>query len=259
MKAVILAGGLPSIVEDRYHPIPKPMAEIGGKPILWHIMKNYSCQGMDEFIICTGYKGDYIKNYFMNYYLYQSDVTIDLGSNSIEVHKKKTENWKVTIIDTGIASSIAQRLILAREFVENEDFLVTYGDCVSDIDICKLMGQHQAMNKAVTMAVASPIGRSRVLPITENGELSENAPLGHEFVRTDACTMVFSKEIFPYLEEFRQDDVMSERLMKRLTHDNRISVYFHDGFWSPMETSRDKNYLEHLYTTGEAPWKNWME
>lgn len=259
MKAVIMAGGLPSIVEDRHNPIPKPMAEIGGKPILWHIMKNYSSQGLNEFIICAGYKGDYIKDYFMNYYLYQSDITVDLGSNQIQVHKKKTENWKVTVVDTGKDSSIAQRLMMAREFVGEEDFLITYGDCVSDINISKLEEQHKKEKKAVTMAVASPTGRNRILPITEKGELSETSPSGYRFVRTDACTMIFSKEIFPYLEEFWQDDVMSEKLMKRLTRENQIDVYFHEGFWSPMETSRDKRYLEHLYETGEAPWKNWEE
>lgn len=259
MKAVILAGGLPSIVEDRYEPVPKPMAEIGGKPILWHIMKNYSCQGVDEFIICVGYKGDYIKKYFMNYYLYQSDITVDLGSNQIQVHKKKTENWKVTVVDTGKDSSIAQRLLRAREFVGEEDFLATYGDCVSDINICKLEEQHKNEGKTVTMAVAAPTGRNRILPITEKGELSETSPHGYQFVRTDACTMIFSKGIFPYLKEFWQDDVMSEGLRRKLTQDEEISVYFHEGFWSPMETARDKSYLERLYETGQAPWRNWEE
>ncbi len=259
MKAVILAGGLPSIVEDRYDPIPKPMAELGGKPILWHIMKNYSSQGVEEFIICAGYRGDTIKNYFMNYYLYQSDITVDLCSNEVEIHKKKTENWKVTVVDTGKESSIAQRLRMAGKFVGEEDFLVTYGDCVSDIDLHKLVMRHQSEGKAVTMTVAAPTGRSRVLPITEEGELSENVPRSHQFVRTDACTMVFSKNMFPYLEEFWQDDVMSERLLKRLAHEHEISLYFHEGFWSPMETFRDKKYLEHLYETNRAPWKNWEE
>ncbi len=259
MKAVILAGGLPSIVEDRYDPIPKPMAELGGKPILWHIMKNYSSQGVDEFVICTGYKGDYIKNFFMNYYLYQSDITIDLGSNEIEVHRKKTEQWKVTVVDTGKESSIAQRLMMAKRVVGGERFLVTYGDCVSDIDLRSLVAKHQNAGKTVTMTVAAPTGRSRVLPITEEGQLSENVPKSHQFVRTDACTMVFSKEIFSYLEEYWQDDVMSDRLLKRLAHDREISLYFHEGFWSPMETSRDKKYLEHLYESGKAPWKNWEE
>lgn len=257
MKAVIMAGGLPSIVEDRYNPIPKPMAEIGGEPMLYHIMKNYSCQGLDEFIICAGYKVDYIKNYFMNYYLYQSDITVDLGTNEVKVHKKETETWKVTVADTGKESSIAQRLLRIREFVGQEDFLVTYGDCVSDIDINKLAEQHRQGKKAVTMAVATPTGRRRVLPITEEGKLSEREPDSHQFVRADACTMMFSSEIFPYLEEFCQDDVMSDEFMKRLAHDNQISLYFHEGFWSPMETARDKNYLERLYAMGKAPWKNW--
>lgn len=259
MKTVILAGGLPSIVADRYEPIPKPMAEISGKPILYHIMKNYSCQGLDEFIICAGYKGDYIKDYFLNYYLYQSDITVDLNSNSIQVHKKKTENWQVTVADTGKDSSIAQRLLKVRAFVGQEDFLVTYGDCVSDIDIGSLVARHLESPKAVTMAVTAPMGRSRALPITEKGELSEDTPVSHQFVRADACTMVFSEKIFSYLQEFSEDDVMSEPLMKRLAHDHEISLYFHEGFWSPMETSRDKHYLEYLYETGRAPWKNWQE
>lgn len=257
MKAVIMAGGLPSIVEDRYEPVPKPMAEIAGRPILWHIMKGYAEYGINEFIICTGYKGEYIKDYFMNYYMYQSDITVDLRKNEVQVHKKRTEDWKVTIVDTGNNSSIAQRLLMIKEFVGEEDFLVTYGDCVSDINIRKLMEQHRKGDKAVTMAVASPTGRNKILPISGSGELEEGDIQEHKFVCADACTMVFSSQVFKYLLMFKKEDVMSENLRRKLTRDGEIQIYLHEGFWSPMETARDKKYLDSLYENGQAPWKNW--
>lgn len=257
MKAIILAGGLPSIVEDRFDPIPKPMAEIGGRPILWHIMKNYASQGIKDFIICVGYKGDCIKNYFMNYYLYQSDITVDLGTNHIDIHRKKTEDWKVTIVDTGKDSSIAQRLLMIKEYIEDEDFLVTYGDCVSDINIDKMKRQHYEKGKIVTMAVATPTGRNKILPITQMGEMAENVSREHMIACTDACTMIFNGNIFPYLEKYWKDDVMSEDLMNELVHKGELSVYLHDGFWAPMETARDKNSLEQMYLSKTAPWKIW--
>ena len=253
MKAVILAGGLPSIVEDRYEPIPKPMAEIGGRPILWHIMKNYAYYGIKDFIICTGYKGEYIKDYFMNYYVYESDITVDLQSNNIEIHNKRTEDWKVSLVDTGYESSIAQRLLKIQDMLEEQDFLVTYGDCVSDINVKELVQQHIKGNKITTMAVAMPTGRNKILPIgNETARESDK-----EFARTDACTMVFNKKIFPYLSIYKQDDVMSDELLGCLMKDEQIQFFFHNGFWSPMETARDKKRLEELYENGNAPWKVW--
>lgn len=258
MKVVILAGGLPSTLIEEDEKIPKPMAEIGGRPILWHIMKQYAHYGCKDFIICTGYKGEMIKEYFMNFYIYQSDITVDLQSNQIEIHKKRTEDWKVTVIDTGRHSSVSERILCIRELLQEEPFLVTYGDCVSDIDIAKMIRQHRSGGRAATFAAAYPTGRNKILPINRNGDLDIFAdPSFSSTPWVNACSMVFEPGIFHYLD--RGETLLGERMLRRLSARDDVSVYCHEGFWSPMETIRDKTLLEYMWNTNQAPWKIWED
>ena len=171
MRIVILAGGMQSTVVDESEGLPKPMATIGDKPILWHIMKNFATQGFYDFIICGGYKVNLIKEYFMDYYIYQSDITVDLETNSVEIHKKKTENWNVTVVDTGINTAPGARVKQVREYIGEEDFIVVHGDCLSDIKISELIDTHNKQQRVATLAVARPTGRSEVLPIHSDGLL----------------------------------------------------------------------------------------
>lgn len=254
MKIVILAGGLPSKLIEEDEKIPKPMAEIGGRPILWHIMKQYSHYGYNDFVICGGYKVDMIKQYFMNYYIYQSDITVDLLSNDITVHRKKTEDWKVTVVDTGFSSSIPQRLFMIREYLDGRDFIVSYGDCVSDINVCEMVTLHNRHRQLATIAVARPIGRNEIMPIIDEEFSFEVFNECGAWV--NACNMVFTKEIFDYLDK----DMLSEKQMiTDILKANAAVPYIHKGFWSPMETVRDKTYLQMLWDEKKAPWKVWKD
>lgn len=256
MRTVILAGGLPSTLIEEDEKIPKPMAEIGGRPILWHIMKQYAWYGCKDFIICTGYKGEMIKEYFMNFYIYQSDITVDLQSNQIEIHKKRTEDWKVTVVDTGRHSSVSERILSIRELLQEETFLVTYGDCVSDIDIAKMIRQHRSEGRTATFAATYPTGRNKILPINKNGKLDIFAdPSVSSTPWVNACNMVFEPGIFHYLD--RGEMLLGERMLRRLSAQDDVSVYCHEGFWSPMETIRDKTLLDHMWNTNQALWKVW--
>lgn len=252
MKVVILAGGLPSKLIEEDEKIPKPMAEIGGRPILWHIMKQYAHYGYKDFIICGGYKADMIKQYFMNYYIYQSDITVDLYNNDITVHRKKTEDWKVTVVDTGFGSSIPKRLCMIRDYLEGNDFVVSYGDCVSDINVREMVYFHDKNRQVATIAVAKPTGRNEIMPIIDR-EFSYNG-FGTTGSWVNACNMVFTKEIFDYLV----DSTLSESQMIQSILEADVAVpYIHNGFWSPMETVRDKIYLQTLWDKKKAPWKVW--
>lgn len=258
MKVVILAGGLPSTLIEQDEKIPKPMAEIGGRPILWHIMKQYAYYGYKEFIICTGYKGEMIKDYFMNFYIYQSDITVDLQTNQVDIHRKKTEDWDVMVVDTGRNASVSDRIFSVREYLKGEAFLVTYGDCVSDIDIMKLVSQHKKDGKMATFAVAKPTGRNRIFPVAGSGDFAFPHP-GDQSVNAwvNACSMVFEQDIFPYLKN--NEMFPSEEMLEQLSKEEQMSVYFHKGFWSPMETIRDKTLLEHMWKSDKAPWKVWKD
>lgn len=257
MKAVILAGGLPSTVIEEDEKIPKPMAEIGTQPILWHIMKHYAHYGIKEFIICGGYKVEMIKEYFKNFYIYHSDITIDLGTNEVSLHHKVTEDWKVTIVDTGLRTTITERLQCIKDLLDGDDiFAVAYGDCVSDINVSELVQTHLASNQIMTLAVAKPVGRNRILPI-EDGVFTgdEREEILTENAWVNACSMIFSHDIFQHLPNYSS----VEELINHLRKKHLIVPYFHNGFWSPMETVRDRDVLDNLWNTGRAPWKVWID
>ncbi len=256
MKVIILAGGLPSTLIEEDEKVPKPMAEIGGRPILWHIMKQYAYYGYNDFIICTGYKGNMIKDYFMNFYIYQSDITVDLQSNNIEIHRKQTEDWKVSVIDTGLNSGVTKRVRMVREYLGDEAFLVTYGDCVSDINIENLVKAHKEAKRAATFAVAHPTGRNSIIPINDKGQLIDEDQMEiNSWV--NATSMVFELEIFDYMQE--DEMMLGEEMIKNLSNDNMAEIYRHTGFWSPMETIRDKTLLEAMWNEKRAPWKVWKD
>lgn len=258
MKVVILAGGLPSTLTAEEERVPKPMAEIGGRPILWHIMKSYSYYGYKDFVICTGYKGDLIKDYFRNFYIYQSDITVDLSTNEIKIHRKKTEDWKVSVIDTGLTSTVTERVLMVQEYLAGEPFIVTYGDCVSNINIAEMAELHKKNKKAATFAVARPTGRNEIFPIDEYGNVDFNngrKRASNSWV--NACTMIFEPHIVSYLN--RDDALLETEMLKKLALENQVETYRHDGFWIPIETIRDKTLLERMWNKKEAPWKVWEE
>lgn len=257
MKVIILAGGLPSTLIEEDEKMPKPMAEIGGRPMLWHIMKQYSHYGYNEFIICTGYKGDVIKEYFMNFYIYQSDITVDLQTNAVKLHRKQTEDWKVSIIDTGLSSSIIDRLYMIRDYIEQEAALVSYGDCLSDINIAKMAEEHKLHKKAATFAVAHPTGRNEILPMNDIGEYQSLQQSGiKEDAWVNACNMILEPQAFDYIGNSIKQS-MPLPLIDCLANQVGIHIYRHSGFWSPVETVRDKTWLEGLWAQGQAPWKVW--
>lgn len=256
MKAVILAGGLGTRISEETHLKPKPMIEIGGKPILWHIMKMYSVYGVCEFIICCGYKGYVIKEYFANYFLHQSDVTFDLSQNKIEVHHKRVEPWKVTLVDTGDNSMTAGRLKRVSKYVENEEsFFFTYGDGVCDLNIGQTLKFHQSHGKLATITATYPPGRFGALEI-ENGRVIrfEEKPRG-DGALINGGFFVLSPKVLDYIKD---DSVKWEEFpLRQLAEDNQLMAYAHDGFWQPMDTLRDKHYLENLWDKNKAPWKVW--
>ena len=253
MKVVILAGGMQSTINSEKEGIPKPMVDIGGKPLLWHIMKHFSQYGLNEFIICGGYRVDMIKEYFMDYYIYASDITVDLQNNTIEIHKKRTEDWKVTVVDTGLSASTGQRVSLIREYIKEEEFIVTYGDCLSDINISNLITEHKKNGRIATLALAKPTGRNQLLPIDGEGniryEKSEMMLSSNAWVNADC--FVFDKRIFTYLEE---NDDLEKQLFLKLSEQQQVASYKHVGFWNSIETKRDLVNVEKLWNAGEAPW-----
>lgn len=254
MKVVILAGGLPSSINREEERIPKPMVEIGGRPILWHIMKQYSKYDCHDFIICTGYRGNLIKEYFMDYYIFQSDIRVDLKKNTVEILRKQTEDWKVTVVDTGLTASISERISAVREMIGGEAFAVAYGDCISNIDVREMAHFHRMNKKRATIAVARPAGRNTILPVQENGEITwgqkEQADGLDAWI--NACNMIFEPDIF---EELREEESFLETgLFERLAQKGEIISYRHGGFFRAVETMRDLSELEHLWSMGKAPW-----
>lgn len=257
MKVIILAGGMQSTISSGFEGIPKPMVEIGGKPLLWHIMKHFSEYGLNEFIVCGGYHIDVIKEYFMDYYIYASDITVDLRQNTIEVHKEKTENWKVTVVDTGLFSATGQRVSLVKKFINEESFIVTYGDCLSDINIDKMINAHNRNNKIATLAMAKPTGRNRLLPVDEEGMLHYKTNSNQAEISLDdtawvnADCFVFDRRVFDFLVGNYD---LEKQLFIKLSEKQQISSYQHKGYWAAIETRRDLVAAENLWNAGLAPW-----
>ncbi len=255
MKAVILAGGLGTRISEETSLRPKPMVEIGGKPVLWHIMKMYSAHGINEFIVCCGYKGYLIKEYFANYFLHTSDVTFDMQNNQMDVHQRFAEPWKVTLVDTGDNTMTGGRLKRVRTYLGDEDFCFTYGDGVSDVDITEAISFHKRKNRLATLTGVQPPGRFGVLNLQDDHVTSfEEKPQG-DGGWVNGGFFVLSPKVIELIED---DATIWERgPMEKLARDNQLSAYLHYGFWQPMDTLRDKNHLEELWQSGKAPWKVW--
>ena len=257
MKALILAGGFGTRLSEETDIKPKPMVEVGGKPILWHIMKTYSHYGINEFVILLGYKGYYIKEYFANYFLHQSDVTINMLNGDMEVHNNSSEPWKVTLLDTGLNAMTGARVKKAKEHIGNKSFMLTYGDGVADIDIQETLAFHQQHGKLMTMTSAQPEGRFGALNINKNDQVTtfEEKPKG-DGSWINAGYFVCQPEVLDYIDN--GDDVIFEQEpLRRLAQDAEIFTYKHEGFWMPMDTLRDKTKLNEMYESGNAPWVTW--
>ena len=254
MQVVILAGGLGTRISEESILRPKPMIEIGGRPIIWHIMKTYAAHGFHDFIICCGYKGYLIKEYFANYFLHMADVTIDVENNAIEVHHKKTEPWRVTLVDTGEATMTGGRLKRVASYLTG-DFCMTYGDGVGDIDVSALRAFHESHGRLATMTTVQPASRFGALELDHDSVKSfvEKPVSGKGWI--NGGFFILSPKILDYIAG---DDVPWERApLEQLAKEGQLKAYFHQGFWQPMDTLRDKNYLEGLWQNNEAPWKTW--
>lgn len=256
MKAVILAGGLGTRLSEETSSRPKPMVEIGGRPILWHIMKMYSHHGINDFIICCGYKGYIIKEYFANYFLHMSDVTFDMRSNQMKVHQKRAEPWSVTLVDTGENSMTGGRLLRVADYVREDDaFCFTYGDGVCDVDIGAVIDFHKSHGKAATLTATYPPGRFGALDIQgKKVKAFTEKPKG-EGGLINGGFFVLSPYVLDYLED--DTTVWEQQPLQRLAIDNQLMAYEHHGFWQPMDTLRDKHLLESLWAESKAPWKMW--
>jgi len=257
MKVVILAGGFGTRISEESHLKPKPMVEIGGRPILWHIMKTYSHYGFNDFVICLGYKAYCIKEYFAHYFLHEADVTFDFRtSNQPFVHNHQAEPWKVTLVNTGIETMTGGRVKRVQEYIGNEAFMLTYGDGVSDLDIGKLVEYHKMHGKLATVTSIQPSGRFGALDLTEENMVQgfQEKPQG-DGGWINGGFFVLQPEVFNYIEN---DSTIFERTpMENLAKDNQLVAHKYNGFWQPMDTIRDKDYLENLWQTRKAPWKVW--
>jgi len=255
MKVVILAGGFGTRLSEETDIKPKPMIEIGEKPVLWHIIKVYSYYGFNDFIICLGYKGYIIKEYFSNYFLHQSDVTIDVEKNSMEIHQSKTEPWKITLVDTGLNTMTGGRIKRVQKYINNETFMLTYGDGVGNVNIRELLEFHKRHDKYATVTAVQPSGRFGALNLEQDNVLAfQEKPQGDN-AWINGGFFVLEPQIFNYIEG---DETWWEREpMERLAREGQMSGFLHRGFWHPMDTLRDKNHLEQLWQSGRAPWKIW--
>lgn len=257
MKAVILAGGLGTRISEETENKPKPMIEIGGMPILWHILKLYSAHGVNDFVICCGYKGYVIKEYFANYFLHMSDVTFDMAHNEMEVHRRYAEPWRVTLVDTGAETMTGGRLNRVADYVKDEEaFCFTYGDGISDVNISDLIKFHQGHGKKATVTAVYPPGRFGALQIDARQCITSfsEKPRGDGSL-INGGFFVLSPSILPLLID--DSTVWEKGPLEMLSKNNEIYAFEHGGFWQPMDTLRDKNYLEELWQSGSAPWKCW--
>jgi glucose-1-phosphate cytidylyltransferase len=254
VKAVILAGGKGTRINEESYLRPKPMIEIGGMPILWHIMKIYSAGGVNEFVICCGYRGYVIKSYFANYFLHMSDITVDVGQNKIQVHQNGAEQWKVTLVDTGEETMTGGRLKRVRQYLDDGDFFFTYGDGLADIDLQALLEFHRKRKVLATVTSVRPRGRFGAL-VTDNGQVLgiKEKPEGTSSI--NGGFFVLSPSVIDYIEG--DQTVWEVEPLEGLARDRQLAAYAHDGFWHPMDTLRDKNQLEALWSSGKAPWKVW--
>ena len=256
MKAVILAGGFGTRISEETHLKPKPMVEIGGKPILWHILKIYSAYGINEFVVCCGYKGYVIKEYFANYFLHMSDVTFHMSTNSMEVHRKQVEPWQITLVDTGEATMTGGRLKRVREYVEDEAFCFTYGDGVADVDISALVAHHKSHGRLATVTAVQPPGRYGALQFGSAGLVTgfQEKPQG-DGAYINAGFFVLSPKVIDLIDG---DDTIWEREPLEFLSSNReLMAFKHDKFWKPMDTIRDKHELNQLWGNDVAPWRIW--
>jgi glucose-1-phosphate cytidylyltransferase len=255
MKVVILAGGLGTRISEESHLKPKPMIEIGGKPILWHIMKTYSHYGLNDFIICCGYKGYVIKEYFANYFLHNSDITFDLKSNNQTIHNNSSDPWRVTVVDTGEETMTGGRVKRITKFIDEEIFCLTYGDGVADLNIAQTIDFHKAHKKLATVTAVQPPGRF--------GQLDMNGTQVERFVEKpvgdggyiNGGFFVLNKKVLEFIKE--DSTIWEKEPLMDLASQGQLNAFTHNGFWQPMDTLRDKNHLEKLWETGKAPWKVW--
>ena len=255
MKSVILAGGLGSRISEETILKPKPMIEIGGMPILWHIMKIYSSHGINDFVICLGYKGYMIKEYFANYYLHTSDITIDMTKNNVEIHQNNSEPWTVTLVDTGVSTMTGGRVKHIEKYVD-DTFCLTYGDGLSDIDITKSIEFHKNNHLLATLAAVQPPGRFGALQFDDDYKIKQfhEKPSG-DLSWINGGFFVFESGIFDYIAN--SDTILERDPLENLAKDGQLGAFKHNGFWQPMDTLRDKNLLEYLWTNQKAPWKVW--
>lgn len=257
MKVVILAGGRGTRISEESVLKPKPMIEIGGMPILWHIMKIYSFYGFHEFVICCGYKGQMIKDYFIHYYLHQSDSTFSLADQAVIVHENYAEPWKVTLANTGLNTLTAGRILKVKDYIDDDEFMLTYGDGVSDVNIHKLIEFHHTNGKIATITTTQPPGRFGAIKIDKETNqvkgFKEKARADQAWV--NAGFMVLNRKIFDYLGD--GSEMLEAGPLETVAHEGEMTAYKHEGFWSPMDTMRDKEYLEELWQSGQAPWKVW--
>jgi len=255
MKVVILAGGFGTRISEESDLKPKPMIEIGGKPILWHIMKIYSYYGFNEFIICCGYKGYVIKDYFHHYYMHEADMTIDLSKNLIQYHNSQSEPWVVTLVDTGLNTMTGGRIKRIQPYIGNETFMLTYGDGVSDVNIHDLVEFHKKNGRYATLTAVQPSGKFGALEIDQKNDVHsfQEKPKG-DGAWINGGFFVLEPQIFNYIKQ--SDETVWEREpLENLAKDNQLSAFKHEGFWHPMDTLRDKNELESLWNANNAPWK----
>lgn len=255
MKAVILAGGLGTRISEETAVKPKPMIEIGGRPILWHIMKIYSFHGINEFVICCGYKGYIIKEYFANYFLHMSDVTLDISKNEIEVHQRKAEPWKVTLVDTGESTMTGGRVKKVSHYIRNETFCLTYGDGVGNVDISASIEFHRTHGRLATMTAVQPPGRFGALETEGNAVRSFLEKPHGDGGWINGGFFVLSPATLDLIED--DETIWERRPLEELAKTDNLRAFFHAGFWQPMDTLRDKTHLEELWSSGRAPWKLW--
>ena len=256
MKAVILAGGLGTRISEETSVRPKPMVEIGGKPLLWHIMKIYSAHGVNDFVICCGYKGYFIKEYFANYFLHMSDVTFDMEQNKMEVNQRYAEPWKVTLVDTGDETMTGGRLKRVADYVKNEEsFCFTYGDGVGDINITELIAFHKAQGTKATLTATIPPGRFGALNLKGNKVSSFMEKPKGDGAMINGGFFVLSPSVIDFIADDRS--IWEREPLEQLADEGNLSAYHHHGFWQPMDTLRDKIHLEELWQSGKAPWKVW--